>query len=252
MKLKLDADGHAVLQDGQPVYVHDDGREIAFDAAKAFAKIGELTGENTKTRKRAETAEANLKQFEGIEDAAAARKAMETVANFDQKKLVDAGEVDKVKAEAIRAVEEKYAPTVKRAEELERELYGERIGGSFSRSKFIAEKAAIPPDFVQARFGSNFKMEDGKVVAYDNQGNKIFSRTRPGEVADFDEALETLVNSHPNRDAILKGTGATGMGSGSGVPGGAQHKKFSDLNESERTSLYKESPERYQQLKQQG
>jgi hypothetical protein len=252
MKLKLDAEGHAVLQDGQPVYVHDDGREIAFDAAKAFAKIGELTGENTKTRKRAETAEANLQKFEGIEDAAAAKKALETVANYDQKKLVDAGEVERVKAEAIKAVEQQYAPTVKRAEELERELYGERIGGSFSRSKFIAEKAAIPSDFVQAKFGSNFKMEDGKVVAYDQSGNKIFSRTRPGEVADFDEALETLVNAHPSRDAILKGTGATGMGTRSGAPGGAQHKKFSELNEGERTALYRESPQRYQQLKQQG
>jgi hypothetical protein len=36
MKLKLDAKGNAVLQDGKPVYVHTDGREEAFDAAGAM------------------------------------------------------------------------------------------------------------------------------------------------------------------------------------------------------------------------
>lgn len=35
MKLKLDDNGNAVLQDGKPVYVHDDGKEIAFDALQA-------------------------------------------------------------------------------------------------------------------------------------------------------------------------------------------------------------------------
>ena len=46
MKLKLDENNFAVLQDGKPVYLHDDGREIAFDGAQAFGKIKQLTGEN--------------------------------------------------------------------------------------------------------------------------------------------------------------------------------------------------------------
>ena len=29
MKLKLDENGHVVVQDGKPVYVHDDGKEVA-------------------------------------------------------------------------------------------------------------------------------------------------------------------------------------------------------------------------------
>ena len=45
MKLKLDDAGHAVLKDGAPVYVHDDGKEIAFDASHAFGKIRDLTSE---------------------------------------------------------------------------------------------------------------------------------------------------------------------------------------------------------------
>ena len=35
-------------------------------------------------------------------------------------------------------------------------------------------------------------------------GNEIYSRSRPGEKADFEEALEALVGAYPNKDAILK------------------------------------------------
>ena len=36
MKLKLDANGHVVVENGMPVYVHDDGKEIPFDASAAL------------------------------------------------------------------------------------------------------------------------------------------------------------------------------------------------------------------------
>lgn len=36
MKLKLTKDGHAVVKDGKPVYVHASGREEAFDAPAAW------------------------------------------------------------------------------------------------------------------------------------------------------------------------------------------------------------------------
>ena len=74
---------------------------------------------------------------------------------------------------------------------------------------------------VLATFGNSFKIEEGKVVAYDAQGQKIFSRSRPGELADFNEALETLVSQYPHRDHILKSSGANGGGAPNG---GGQHK----------------------------
>lgn len=247
MKLKLDANGAVVLQDGKPVYVHDDGKEVAFDAPATVATIARLNGEAKSHRERAEAAESALKPFKdaGIEDPVAAAKALSTVKNLDDKKLVDAGEVEKVKAEAIKAVEEKYAPVVKKNSELEQALYGEKVGGAFARSKLIADKLAIPADLVQARFGQQFKIEDGKTVAYDSHGNKIFSRARPGEVADFDEALEALIDQYPYRDTILKSSGASGSGS-SGSGNGAAGKKslnrssFEALDPAGRASHLKE------------
>ena len=102
MKLKLDDQGHAVLQDGMPVYVYEDGKEVPFDAPAAMSKIGELNKENKGHRERAEKAETSLKVFEGL-DPETARKALETVKNLDDKKLIDAGKVDEIKAEVTAA-----------------------------------------------------------------------------------------------------------------------------------------------------
>ena len=222
MKLKttqIDGKTYAEIDNsGFPVYLHDDGKEIGFDADQAFQKINSLSAEAKTHRLAKEQAETSLKAFEGIEDPAAAKKALETLKNFDDKKLVDAGEVEKVKAEAIKAVEDKYAPIVQERDAFQSQLHSELIGGGFARSKFIQDNIAVPVDMIQATFGQSFKIEEGKVVAYGADGQKIYSRARPGEVANFDEALETLVDGYQHKDSILKG----GQGSGGGFQGGGQ------------------------------
>lgn len=245
MKLKLDDSGHAVLLEGHPVYVHDDGKEIPFDAKAATVKIGTLTNEAKTNRERFEAAEGKLKGFDGIEDPEAARKALSTLKNLDDKKLVDAGEVERVKNEAIKAVEDKYRPVAKKAETLEQRIYSLLVGNGFANSKFVAEKLSIPRDLVQARFGSQFKVEDDRIVAYDISGNKLYSRAKPGELADFDEAMEMIVDQYPYKDDILKGTGASGTGAkGSSAAGGGSktisRAQFDAMSHPERAARMKE------------
>lgn len=237
MKLKLDENGNVVLTDGKPTYVGDDGRDFVFDAPQMYGKITDLTKENAKHREAKEAAEAKVKAFEGIEDAEAARKALETVKNLDEGQLVTAGKVEEIKAAAKKAAEDQVAAAVRASADREKtlaadiaklqgQLHSELIGGNFNRSKFASEKLAIPADLVQARFGGAYKVEDGKVVAYDGAGNKLFSRSRPGEVADFDEALEILVDQYPHKEHILKGSGASGGGaSGAGGASGVGAKR---------------------------
>jgi len=225
VKLKLDENGHAVLQDGRPVYVYEDGKEVAFDAPGTVNTITRLNAEAKTHREGKEAAETALKAFEGITDGAAAKKALEIVANLDQKKLVDAGEIDKVKDEISKAYKGQLDEATTKAATFEKQLYEEKIGGAFSRSKYIGEKLAIPADLVQSKFGAAFKVEDGKTIAYDQHGQKIYSRTRPGEIADFDEAIESLVEQYPHRDHILKGSGASGSGASNNGGNGGQGKK---------------------------
>ncbi len=246
-KLKLDAEGKVVLQDGKPVYVDESGKEIAFDAPASVATINRLTEESKGFKTRAQTAEQKLTAFEGIEDPTAAKAAIEMVKNLDEGKLLTAGKVEEIKTAAKKAAEDQVAAAVstmttklaekdKTIDTLTGTLNHHMIGGSFKGSKLIADKFAIPHDLVEARFGSNFKVEDGKVVAYDKSGNKIYSPSKPGELADFDEALDVLVGAYPHKDQILKGTNNGGSGSRENNGGGGNQKPKGNLlgNPSER------------------
>lgn len=217
MKLKFDAEGHVVLQDGKPVYVHDDGKELPFDAVQAAAKITQLNGEAQGHRQAKEAAEAALRKFDGIEDPAKAKAALATVANYDGKKMIEAGEVEQLKADVIKSVRAEYEPVVAERDTLKNQLNTEIRGGAFARSKFAEEKVAVPRHMLERTYGDNFKVEDGKLIPYDANGNRITSRVRHGEIAEFDEALEILVSADPYKDHILKGQ--VGAGGGASQPG---------------------------------
>jgi hypothetical protein len=224
--IEIDGKTYALVSEGKPLYKADDGKEVAFDAPATVGTISRITEESKGFKQRAQTAEEGLKKFEAISDPAAAVKALETLANLDQKKLVDAGEVQKVKDEAIKAVRAEYEPVVAERDTLMGQLQSHIKGSAFANSKFVAEKVAVPRHMLERTYGDSFKVEDGKLVPYDPSGNKLYSRAKPGEVADFDEAIELLISADPFKDHILKGSGAAGSGAqGGGGPntGGQDH-----------------------------
>jgi hypothetical protein len=116
------------------------------------------------------------------------------------------------------------------------------VTNKFSQSKFVQDGLVIPPDFAEARFGKSFKIVDGKVVAHDGQGKPIYSRKRPGEIAEFDEALEVLVDEYPEKARILKGAGASGSGK---PPQGAGNQPGSFVLSREDAK----NPQKYEQAK---
>ncbi|MER0133114.1 hypothetical protein KD913_25385 [Klebsiella pneumoniae] len=63
MKLKtVEVNGKSYAEvdaNGLPVYVHDDGKEIGFDAVQAVGKISSLNGEAKSHREAKEAAEAS-------------------------------------------------------------------------------------------------------------------------------------------------------------------------------------------------
>jgi hypothetical protein len=240
----IDGKNYAELDGEKPIFIHPDGKEAAFDVPDMYARLLRDGKRNSDLQKKLETTEATLRAFEGIDDAEAAKKALETIKNLDEGKLLSAGRVEEIKAMASKAAEdrilaaqkqltEKIATIEKERDNLRSDLYSEKIGGSFNRSKLIADKFAIPADMVQARFGQNFKVEDGKIIAYDSMGNKVPSHSKPGELAEFDEALEILVSAYPYKDHILKGANNSGSGarSSNGAGGaGGKTMRYSEFN----------------------
>jgi hypothetical protein len=229
---------HIEMKDGNPIWVSDGGSESAVDYAALSTKLTDTTKESVGRKEKIRDLEAQLSVLDGIDDPkdylAQAKKAIETVKNLDDKQLVDAGKVDEVKAEVTKAMQAKIDEAVKRSDELTATLQKEMIGGRFARSKFIAEKMAIPGDMVEGFFGKHFDIEDGKVVAKGHDGQTIYSRENPGNVADFDEALSILVDGYPNKASILKGSDASGGGAQPGGNGGGGNVKTMSRSEFEK------------------
>jgi len=219
MKLLIDDAGHATLENGKPVYVHEDGQKIAFDAPASMAKIKELNGEAAKHRNDAKGFKDKLDVY-GELDPVEALKALETIKNFDDKKLVDAGEVEALKRNLSETFNEEKTKLTETIGAKDSQIYNLMIGSQFAKSAFLAEKVVLPADMVQASFGKNFKVEDdgkgGLVVNGYLNGDKIFSRETPGETAGFEESLKTIIDAYPLKDRILKSSDNGGSGSGGG------------------------------------
>ena len=232
MKLKIDEDGKVVLSENElPVWVLDDESEIAYDVPKVITDLQKANNESAGRRKKIEELEAKIKPYEGI-DPDAAKKALETVKNFDDKKLMEAGEVEQIKKATGEAYELKideltkaYTAQIEDRDGLikkkDRQINDLLIKGAFEASKFLKEKTTMPPDLANSHFGKYFTVEevDGtlRTVASFN-GERIYSTVRPGQIANPEEAIEQLINKYPYKDSILKGTGGSGTGAFS--PGG--------------------------------
>ncbi len=227
MKLKLDTNGNVVVQDGKPVYTDDSGADIPFDAPAAMAKITELNGEAKKHRLEAKEAKEKLAAFEGIEDPAAAIKALQFASSMEGKKVMDDEAVQKLIANAVKPITEKATALETALGEKDAHIYKLEVSNRFQSSQFIKEKSIIPPDMLEATFGKNFKIENGRVLAFDGSGNQIFSKIKPGEPAEFDEAIQALFDSHPLKDQLYKASGASGSGAQGSTGAGTQQKTIS-------------------------
>lgn len=235
MPFKFNADGTIAMDAAAklPIFINKDGAEAPFDADTTVANIGRLNGEAKAHREAKEAAELALKPFRdaGIEDPVAAAAALATVKNLNAGELKTATQVQEIKDAAAKSAKESVEAATRAAAEKERTLTEQNakltqdlnnhiVGGSFAGSKFIADKLAIPADIAQKVFGDRFKVDGGKLLALDANGNPLFSATRHGEHANFEEAIEVMVGQYPNKDMILKGSGASGGGA-SGGNGGA-------------------------------
>lgn len=252
MKLKLDAEGHVVLKDGKPVYIDDDGKEIVVDAPQMFAKIHSLNEENKQHREAKQEAEAKLKIFDGIEDLteykAEADKAIETVANFNDKDFLKASEVENLKKQMTEG-HEKELKSVKESFEKKENDYKDSlttkdghirkllISNKFAQSPLFSgkdPKTILTPDIAESHFGKNFKVEekDGQlsVRAYYDDGQMIYSRSRAGEPANFDEGIEEVFDKYPGKDNLLRSK--SGGGSADGSEHGDQGDKLTQLRKS--------------------
>jgi len=245
MPWKLREDGSVESENGNPVFVYPDGKEVLADFESATNKITALNKESKGHRLKYEEAIKQIEAYAEIGDLEEAKKALEIVKSLDAKKLVDVGQIDILKAEMGRTFAEKEGSLKSQWTQKEQEYQGHLkikdeaiqsilMGGKFASSEFL-KKTNLIPEIAANYFGKNFKIEgegaDIKVVGYLN-GERIPSREKFGEPADFDEALAAVIDAYPHKDRIM----LAGMSSGSGSQGNKQHphdigKRFIDKND---------------------
>jgi len=223
---KLDDNGAIVVKDGNPVFVDSSGREMTM----AQDTIARLNGEAKAHREAKEALESRLKSFEGL-DSEKARKAVDLVAKLDAKQLIDAGKVDEVKNQITQQFQTQLTEKDGLIKTLQSKLDDMAIDSVFSNSDFIRDNIAVPRDMFVSFFRQNFKVEDGKVVAYGRDGNRLMSKANMGEYASAEEALALLVDQHSQKEIILKADVGSGSGSqgGGGARGGGRTVKRADF-----------------------
>lgn len=226
-----DGTTYAELKDGKPIYVDDDGKEMTYDPVAMHTTISRLNKESQTHREAKEALEETAKAFKDL-DPVAAKKALDIVKNLDDKKLIDAGEVERVVKEKTDAFQVRLDKAEGETETLRSQYNTEKINSAFASSEYIKDKLAVPSDMAQATFGKHFVFKEGIMTPVDSNGNVIYSNDNPGDIALFDEAIERIVTTYPHRDSILKGSGHTGTGSSPPGEGGKRtvtRKQFESM-----------------------
>lgn len=248
-KVKVDPDKNnspVFTEDGKIVYIDPQGQELPLDPVAMYNKISELGKTNQKDREKYTQLRDQFSIFEGVDDLAKwkeeADKAIETVKNFNDKDWMKADKVDQLKREMSDAYEDKlkqakasfgeiensYKSTIEKKDAQIRTLL---VSNKFANSVYFSgekRKANLLPDIAEAYFGHHFRVEEndktGKidVVAYHANGDQIISKINPGELADFDEAIGVIIDTHPQKDYFLRAApGGSGSSGGSGDDVGA-------------------------------
>ena len=239
MPWKTNEDGSVLIDAGNPVFQHPDGREEPFNADAVMLKVKELTTESAKHRNKYNEVKAALQPFAdaGVEDLPQylqdASEAISLVKTYKEKGNPGVEEIERIKKSVASTFEVRltekdkiYAKAIGEKDEAmktkDKLLHKQLVKGFFDTSEFLREKTNLLPDFAYDSFGSRFIVEqqgeDLKTFALDSDGEKIFS-VQGSSYAEPHEAIEILVKSHPQKDKLLKsGGGGSGAQGGGSVP----------------------------------
>lgn len=242
-RYKLDPTTGMIMVDekGNPIVevLDDDGKvkdEYGVDAIHLLDKIPDLNKEAKDQREAKEKLEKQLKEFADIDDPAAAKAALEKLADLEKNGKLNTENIDKIKADLLKVEQEKYDKMVREFQEMiaekdttissqQEDIFDSLVTTKFDNSPYFTgkePKTLLPAAVAKSYWKGNFKVEKndrtGKndVVPYDQNGEVILSRQRPGEVADFNEAMGILIDKSEEgfKSRILPPSG------GSGAPGG--------------------------------
>lgn len=171
-----------------------------------------------------EALEAKLKEFEGI-DPVAVREILSKQQKAQEEELEKRGQWDALKQNMIKAHSEDKAKLEAQIQELQGALKSREstideltIGTQFSNSKFLKEETTLASAAkARALYGNHFELVDGVLTAFDKPkgaANRAPLVDASGNALEFDSAMRKIIESDPDKDALLRTTAKPGAGSG--------------------------------------
>ncbi|MPQ56295.1 DUF6651 domain-containing protein [Duganella sp. FT27W] len=168
------------------------------------------------------SAQARLKEFDGI-DPAAVRKLIADQTAADEAQLVAKGEYETLKARMA----DEHGKTTKQLQDqievLRAALAGKdkvvdelSVGQKFAQSKLIAEELTMTSSKARIVYGTHFDVVDGNVVAYDKprgEAGRAPLVDQYGTNVDFETALRKICEADPDKEHLFRSKAKQGAGS---------------------------------------
>lgn len=234
---------------GQPL---KDGEEIELDPILMLDKITQLNAESKTHRlkyqdaaKKSELLKIALKdeELENLDEAknnlrnivqrATLYNESDSVAKEEIERQIEASKIayEKQLMEQRNAYEDTLRQSAEKQKAYNNKAKSAMLRSFFSQSPYFngeGKYTYLTPEIGMQVFGKYFDFENAddveslKIVAFDDRGQKIWSKTRPNEPATFDESIAQLIDNYPDKNSILISnmTGGSGStGGGSRIPG---------------------------------
>jgi len=212
MKLKFKLDTLEGL-DAAIAGLYEQGADGAYylsvDGAVDKSKLDEFRNNNVKLLK-------DLEKFKDV-DPAKYQELLDLSKKQQEKKLIDAGELDKVVEQRVGEMKSTYENQLKTLTEqnsvAQRQLESLLIDNAVRDAALKSGVQATAVDDVLLRAKATFKIKDGSAVPVDAQGNVVYGKdgTSPMSVVDWTSGLKKQA---PHLFQGSQGGGAQGSGKG--------------------------------------
>lgn len=190
----------------------------------------DLLKETMKRKEKEKSLTATIEQYGGVDpERVKAMVEAELQAENDRKtreqaELERRGEFDSVKKQMVEAHQTELSTERERSAALEGELGKLRgqilemtVGTAFAGSTFLRENALMTPNKARVVYGNHFDVsEEGQVVGYDKPAgakDRAVLVDGSGNALGFEQAIERILRTDPEADALLRSKARPGAGS---------------------------------------
>lgn len=194
------------------------------DAAHWQAEAKKAFEARQRAKADADALAAKLKAYEGV-DPDEYRTLKQQREDAEQDRAKKAGEFDKLKEQLVTKHQTELTAAEKKAADLEQRWRQTVIGRAFADASDLfgpSGKTIYLPADAERIFGDRVRLQDdGALVVLDGTG-EVMLDGKTGKPLPFAAAMAEYIDSLPDKQYRLRGSGKTGSGSSGGMTGGRE------------------------------